>query len=697
MVELAATRLIALHKNKGKSVAACLKSRTDYAQNPDKTQQGELVSSYECSPLTVDEEFMLSKRQYELMTGRRQKNDVIAYQIRQSFKPGEITAEEANKVGYELAMNITQRMYFGQSPLDKDRDRRIAFYGRVSTQHEAQVDALGNQMQWYDDQLRYHPNWQVINRYIDEGITGTSAKKRPAFMQMISDAKRGKFDLIVTREVCRFARNTVDTLQLTRELRNFGVEVFFVSDNIWTMDGDGELRLSIMATMAQEESRKISERVLAGQKISRQKGVLYGSGNIIGYDRDNAKRTYVINEEQAATIRMVFTLYSQGYGEKAIVNELSRLGCKDGHGNVSWSCTKISRILRNATYMGYICYNKSKVNNYLEKKRINNLDEDSFVYVKGNFEPIVSESLWHECERIRKSRISSLRLPDGETRRKGTKTTKNLWVSKLRCRCGSSYRIFKWRKLKDGTPVFGYQCNMRTVNPTRSFVLEHGLTDQLSCDAISVPEWKLDLMAKKIFEKVWGNQNKAILLACQMIEGCKSGKPTTLISAAPIQSKIEKIKNRKMNYAAMRADGELGREEYQALCKQADDEINRLEQDLKSIAPEPDSAAVSANMKALHDFLEQKLDVRGACLAPELIEQFVEVVTPISDYTYRWKLNTGSKKEKHERADLMAVTGKPVLTFTIDFETAKKYREANKMPHQFRRAAWSDLTVEVYL
>ena len=123
-------------------------------------------------------------------------------------------------------MNITQRMYFGQFPLDKDRDRRIVFYGRVSTQHEAQVDALGNQMQWYDDQLRYHPNWQVVDRYIDEGITGTSAKKRPAFMKMLSDAKCGKFDLIVTREVCRFARNTVDTLQLTRELRNFGERSF---------------------------------------------------------------------------------------------------------------------------------------------------------------------------------------------------------------------------------------------------------------------------------------------------------------------------------------------------------------------------------------------------------------------------------------------------------------------------------------
>ena len=111
MVELAATRLIALHKNKGKSVAACLKSRTDYAQNPDKTNKGELVSSYECSPLTADEEFMLSKRQYELATGRRQKSDVIAYQIRQSFKPGEITAEEANKVGYELAMRFTKGKY----------------------------------------------------------------------------------------------------------------------------------------------------------------------------------------------------------------------------------------------------------------------------------------------------------------------------------------------------------------------------------------------------------------------------------------------------------------------------------------------------------------------------------------------------------------------------------------------------------
>lgn len=159
-------------------------------------------------------------------------------------------------------------------------------------------------------QAKYHPNWTVLDKYIDEGITGTQAKKRPAFMQMIEDAKQGDFDLIVTREVCRFARNTVDTLVMTRELKNYGVEVYFVEDNIWTMDGDGELRLTIMATLAQEESRKISERVRAGQKISRDNGVLYGSGNIIGYDRVNG--TYVINEDQAETVRMIFDLYLEG-------------------------------------------------------------------------------------------------------------------------------------------------------------------------------------------------------------------------------------------------------------------------------------------------------------------------------------------------------------------------------------------------
>ena len=191
---------------------------------------------------------------------------------------------------------------------DEKRQRKVVFYGRVSTEHEAQLSAFEAQMQWYDSLLEKHKSWSLVDRYTDRGITGTQAKKRPAFLKMVEDAKNlQNFDLIVTREVCRFARNTVDTLEYTRKLRKLGVEVYFVEDNIWSFDSDGELRLTIMAALAQEESRKDSERVRAGQKTSREKGTLYGSGNILGYDLHRniddagkwnpAENTYIINPE----------------------------------------------------------------------------------------------------------------------------------------------------------------------------------------------------------------------------------------------------------------------------------------------------------------------------------------------------------------------------------------------------------------
>ena len=491
-------------------------------------------------------------------------------------------------------MDGIQKLYFGNLALDPNRQRQIVYYGRVSTEHEAQLEALEKQMQWYEDQTKYHPNWTVVGRYIDEGITGTLAKKRPAFMQMIEDAKRRKFDLIVTREVCRFARNTVDTLVLTRELRNYGVEVYFVSDNIWTMDGDGELRLTIMATLAQEESRKISERVRAGQAISRENGVLYGNGNIIGYDRVGG--TYVINPEQAETIRTIFELYAQGLGQKELVNELTRRGCKDGNGNVKWSCVKISRILRNATYMGYVCYNKSKVNNFLEKKRIKNLDEDTFVLKKGDFEPIVSEALWRLCERIRKSRIKKYQMPSGEERRRGSRIPQHLWVKKLRCRCGAGYNRFKWRVLQDGTPIYGYQCNYRTQNPAKSFVEKNHLVGQKSCDAISICEWKLDLMAKQIFDQLWGDQRQAVLKACQMIESCMlAATMQSDVGRAELQRKADKLEQRILNLGQMRADGELTKEQYQKLYAQATKELEALQ---GKMGGQPND--VNANIKVSH-------------------------------------------------------------------------------------------------
>ena len=592
-------------------------------------------------------------------------------------------------------MDGMQQLYFGNLALDPNRQRQIVYYGRVSTEHEAQLEALEKQMQWYEDQTRYHPNWTVVGRYIDEGITGTLAKKRPAFMRMIEDAKQRKFDLIVTREVCRFARNTVDTLVLTRELKNYGVEVYFVSDNIWTLDGDGELRLTIMATLAQEESRKISERVRAGQAVSRENGVLYGNGNIIGYDRVDG--TYVINPEQAATIRTVFELYAQGFGQKEIVNELTRRGCKDGNGNVKWSCVKISRILRNATYMGYVCYNKSKVNNFLEKKRIKNLDEDTFVLKKGDFEPIVSEALWRRCECIRKGRIQKYQMPSGEERRRGTRIPQHLWVKKLRCRCGSGYNRFKWRVLQDGTPIYGYQCNYRTQSPAKSFVEKNHLTGQKSCDAISICEWKLDLMAKRIFEQLWGDQREAVLKACQMVESCMAAVAMQSDAGnAELQRKANKLEQRILNLGQMRADGELTKEQFHKLYSQATKELEALQSKMGGQSNEPESAS-RFDLDKIKKGLSQMVDISTPRISEALIEEFVEVITPVKNHHYRWKLNFGESKTPQERSNLLEPENPPVLAFTIDFETARKFRYANGLPTQFRKRDWNDLTVEVYL
>lgn len=592
-------------------------------------------------------------------------------------------------------MDGMQKLYFGNLALDPNRQRQIVYYGRVSTEHEAQLEALEKQMQWYEDQTKYHPNWTVVGRYIDEGITGTLAKKRPAFMQMIEDAKRRKFDLIVTREVCRFARNTVDTLVLTRELRNYGVEVYFVSDNIWTMDGDGELRLTIMATLAQEESRKISERVRAGQAISRENGVLYGNGNIIGYDRVGG--TYVINPEQAETIRTIFELYAQGLGQKELVNELTRRGCKDGNGNVKWSCVKISRILRNATYMGYVCYNKSKVNNFLEKKRIKNLDEDTFVLKKGDFEPIVSEALWRLCERIRKSRIKKYQMPSGEERRRGSRIPQHLWVKKLRCRCGAGYNRFKWRVLQDGTPIYGYQCNYRTQNPAKSFVEKNHLAGQKSCDAISICEWKLDLMAKQIFDQLWGDQRQAVLKACQMIESCiLASTMQSDAGRAELQRKSDKLEQRILNLGQMRADGELTKEQYQKLYAQATKELEALQGKMGGQPNEPENVN-GFDLDKIKKGLSQMVDISTPKISEELIEEFVEVVTPVENHHYRWKMSFGETKTAQERSNLLEPENPPVLAFTIDFETARKFRYANGLPRQFRKRDWNDLIVEVYL
>lgn len=516
---------------------------------------------------------------------------------------------------------------------DRFRPRTMVFYGRVSTEHEAQLSALENQLQWYDDQAKYHPNWTVLRKYIDEGITGTQAKKRPAFMEMIADAKQGKFDLIVTREVCRFARNTVDTLVTTRELKEYGVEVFFVEDNIWTMDGDGELRLSLMATLAQEESRKTSERVRAGQKISRDNGVLYGNGNIIGYDRDKAKGTYVINSEQAETVRIIFDLYSKGYGEKKITTELCRLQRKDGVGKVSWSCSKISRILRNATYKGYKVYLKSFCNNYLDQKRIKNLDEDSYLYIKGDFEPIVSEELWDYCRDLRKSRTQTWTLKSGKTKGLGVKPTDDVFLHKLRCSCGAKLRKNRWHQRKDGSWSYGYRCYRAINNGSKAFREQNGLDTEGYCNGPMICDWKFDIMAVTLFNRLWKERGEAIIEAYNIFNrNYVDESSVSKEEIAGIEGKLERAKNRLSNLICMRADGEISKDEYSEMKSRCEADIEKFQKELTSITESDtietrkviDIDKIKARLQQLTAYNEGKVP-------SEIIEAFVAAIIPEDD------------------------------------------------------------------
>ena len=523
------------------------------------------------------------------------------------------------------------------SLFDRNRARKVAIYGRVSTEHEAQLSALENQLQWYDDQVKYHPNWTVCERYIDEGITGTQAKKRPAFLKMIEDAKQGKFDLIVTREVCRFARNVVDTLVVTRELKGIGVEVFFIDDNIWTMDGDGELRLSLMATLAQEESRKTSERVKAGQKISRDNGVLYGNGNILGYDR--VGDTYVINEEQAETVRMIYDLYLQGYGSMKIAKILTERKRKTASGLIKWSVSNIMRAIKNATYTGTKCYNKSRSNNFLEQKRINNLDMSTYEYVEGDFPSIISQEIWNKAQAIRESRVKPVCVSAGKNTH-SKRDSRDIWVNKLRCSCGSSYRKNKWHTKLDGKTSYGYQCYNQLNNGIKRKRAEIGLDTEGYCDSRMITDWKLDFMAKALLEHLWTERKESVLIALDLIKYYYKEEKSneTQSDTVTIQAKLDKANSRLTNLIAMRADGEISKDEYQAMRSPVDEEIKKLQKALDEI-PQEKSNPKGLDIEGIRSTLNSFIDFSGSTISHDVVNQFVYLITPTSDTTFDWYVN----------------------------------------------------------
>lgn len=577
------------------------------------------------------------------------------------------------------------------STFDRNRQRSVVFYGRVSTEHEAQLAALENQMQWYEDQAKYHPNWTVLKSYLDRGITGTQAKKRPAFMEMLNDAKYHKFDLIVTREVCRFARNTVDTLVITRQLKEIGIEVYFVEDNIWTMDNDGELRLTIMATLAQEESRKTSERVRAGQKISRDNGVLYGNGNILGYDR--LGDTYVINEDQAETERIIYDLYLKGNGFNKIVNELVRLKRKDSSGLVRWDATKVSRILHNATYKGYQGYYKSHKNNHLDQKTIINRDEDTYLYVKGRFTPIISEEAWDKCKALRESKLTLRKTQEGKLERTGTRTSEDIWAKRLICRCGHRMRKDRWHVNKTGL-TYGYKCYNVLNNGSKQTRIDAGLDADKYCDMGTIADWKFDLMLRELLKALNLNNDDLIKKAYNQFENSYTKETKEARELRDAEAKLRKIRIKLENLTEMRVNGEIDKQEYSSLKAKINGEMLIAEKeidDIKRVALEEERKATPlVSMDVFRSMAVEDLDFTKPIRHSALVNTMIKKIVPNTSLDFKWYLNLYPKRDDAGDEDY-----KEVVEFTIDYDVAKDFR--NNRGEMLRQNQWKDLTVRVMI
>lgn len=595
-----------------------------------------------------------------------------------------------------LAMKNLQRVISNKYRTSVNDIVRVCFYGRVSTQHEAQMNALDNQIQWYDSILADHPNWEKVGVYVDRGVTGTQAKKRQGFMQMIEDASNGKFDLICTREVSRFARNTLDSLNYTRQLARMGVEVFFYNDNIWSCESDGELRLTIMSAMSQEEARHISDRVLAGQSISRQKGVLYGNGNILGYTlvkgKTSSENTYAIVEEDAETVRMIYDYYLEGMGAKAIARKMQELHRETAKSGCKWDATKVLRILNNKTYAGYIGYNKSYTTSFLDHTRVNVKDRSQYEYVKGNFPAIISEEKWDRVQLLKSQKLTY--TDDGA---KGKRRSADKWTRVLRCECGKTYKRYKWRTNQSGETYFGYQCQNQVQNGKKSFRIANHLDAEGYCDIPSICEWKLDFMLKNILSRIWNKPKETVtVLVSHIADNYTVEKVKDNSERGRLQREHNRLKCREERLLDMMLDNQIEKETFESKQKQLKermDGIERLLQENTETDSRENMEDVSHAIARITDVLENTCELDGKQVSENLVDSLVTRVMPTEQGIYHWYLNTSLQEEEFHPF----VEEEYILydTFTLDFEQAKNYRK--KFGNYIRASQWKDLNIEVYI
>ena len=446
---------------------------------------------------------------------------------------------------------------------------RVAAYCRVSTDKEDQANSFESQKLYFENEIRKNPEWELVKIYADEGISGTSTKKRVQFNNMIRDAKNGKIDRIITKEVSRFARNTVDTLQYTRDLKSRGIGVFFCNDNINTLDGDGELRLTIMASIAQEESRKTSERVKWGQKRQMEKGVVFGR-NILGYHLENGVLT--VNEEEAKLVRHIFNKYLDGKGLHIIARELNAEGHKTKNGNSEWTNKSIRTILQNEKYVGDLLQKKTITPDFLTHKKQYNRGEEEMVYIKDHHEPIIDRKTFDfvQAEFKRKSET----YKDSKSKH----SNRYAFSGKINCGCCGRRYVAHFRKRKDGSKRKVWNCYNSVKNG-----IEHEVNgEMIGCNNKQIGNDVLECAVLQALNEISLDKETIISQITKVVNEIIRNREREQFDFKKAEHEIEKLKAKKLRNIDTYYDNGITQEDFKRLNEQYQNAIDRLNEEIKT-------------------------------------------------------------------------------------------------------------------
>ncbi len=451
----------------------------------------------------------------------------------------------------------------------QETKKKVAAYCRVSTDNEDQANSFESQQRYFRQYIERNPDWELYAIFADEGISGTNTKKRKEFNRMIECAKNGDFDLIITKEISRFARNTLDSIFYTRDLKKHGVGVIFLNDNINTLDGDAELRLAIMSSIAQEESRKTSERVKWGQKRQMEQGVVFGR-SMLGYDVKDGKMT--INEEGAKIIRLIFHKFvDEGKGTHVIARELREEGIEPMRVK-EWQNTVILRVIRNEKYCGDLVQKKTYTPDFLSHEKKYNRGQEEFVIIKDHHEPIISRELFDKANRILDAKSLS---QEGKAKH----SNRYPFSGKIKCgRCGASY-VARYKTRKDGSRYKAWRC-YEAANHGRPHIDKAG--NQVGCSGESIRNEDAIYLLYLVCRELKINRQKVVDNLTKTIDAVMR-IDLTGTSTSALSEKIEEAKKKRTGLIDLYTSGDIDKTEFTALRAKYDEDIEKLKSTMEGI------------------------------------------------------------------------------------------------------------------